>query len=87
MSDNLRIICRRCLLAETGQNELIHTLEELKAAMLEAEKADEEEYQRRLSFCKQCDELVDGTCQKCGCYAEFRALKKRMYCPHEERKW
>lgn len=87
MSDKNRIICKRCLLAETGQTDLIQTLEEMKAAMSEDEKTDETEYQRRLSICRQCDELVGGTCRKCGCYAEFRAMKKIMYCPHEERKW
>lgn len=87
MPDKTQIICRRCLLEETGLTDLIQTLEELKAAMPDDEKTDDTEYKRRLSICRQCDELIGGTCQKCGCYAEFRALKKRMYCPDEERKW
>lgn len=80
-------ICRRCLLAESGQTDLAQTLAELKSAMPEDEKTDPEEYERRLTICRGCGELYDGTCRKCGCYAEFRALKKRMYCPHENKKW
>ena len=87
MSDKSKIICKRCLLSEAGQNDLVQTLEELKAAMPENDKTDDEEYRKRLSKCRQCDELVGGTCIKCGCYAEFRALKRKMHCPHEERKW
>lgn len=80
-------LCRRCLLAEAGEAELLRSLEELKAALSEEEKTDSKEYERRLEICRKCDELNSGTCMKCGCYAEFRALKKRMYCPHENRKW
>ena len=87
MAEITRVICKRCLLAETGEADLLKSLEELKAAMPEDEKADPEEYERRLAICKKCDALNSGTCMKCGCHAEFRALKKRMYCPHEDKKW
>lgn len=80
-------ICRRCLLAEIGETDLLRSLKELTASMPEEDKADADEYERRLSLCRECDELNGGTCMKCGCYAEFRALKKRMHCPHEHRKW
>lgn len=80
-------ICKRCLLAEAGETDLLRTLGELKAAMPEEDKADAAEYERRLALCRDCDELIGGTCMKCGCYAEFRALKKRMHCPHELKKW
>jgi len=87
MSYNKKAFCKRCLLEETGQSELIRSLEELKAALPEQEKIEEGEYLRRLSICRQCDSLYDGTCSKCGCYVEFRALKKKMCCPHENKKW
>ena len=80
-------ICRRCLLEEIGEAELLRSLEELKNAMSEEERAEDSEYARRLGICKECDELNNGTCMKCGCYVEFRALKKRMRCPHEKTKW
>lgn len=80
-------ICKRCLLAAVGENELLRSLEELKAALPDEEKADTAEYERRLGICRRCDFLNAGTCLKCGCYVEFRALKKKMYCPGENRKW
>ncbi len=82
-----RPVCKQCLLAESGNTDLAATLEELKAALSPEEKTDDAEYERRLSICKRCDHLNDGTCGKCGCYVEFRALKKRMGCPHEKKKW
>ena len=47
MAEITRVICKRCLLAETGEADLLKSLEELKAAMPEDEKADPEEYERR----------------------------------------
>ena len=85
--DNVKRICRRCLLEETGENDLIQSLEELRSALPEEEKADSGEYSARLEKCRSCDSLNSGTCVKCGCYVEFRALKKAMHCPHEDRKW
>ena len=82
-----RVICRRCLLSEIGEEALLQSLDELKAALPIDEKADSDEYERRLTICKNCDDLNSGTCMKCGCYVEFRALKKRISCPHENRKW
>ncbi|MBP3855307.1 MAG: hypothetical protein IK990_06835 [Ruminiclostridium sp.] len=87
MSGEARIICRRCLLEAAGETALLQSLEELKAAMPEDEKVSDAEYSERLKQCSECDELIGGTCGKCGCYAEFRALKKRMHCPHENPKW
>ena len=80
-------ICRRCLLAEAGETALAQTLEELRAALTDEQKADSAEYERRLAICRGCDELNAGTCAKCGCYVEFRALKKGMNCPSENKKW
>ncbi len=84
---NTHHVCRRCLLEELGEDALLNSLEELKAAMPEEERAEPMEYARRLDICRRCDELNSGTCGKCGCYVEFRALKKRMHCPHEDGKW
>ena len=80
-------ICKRCLLAEMGESALLQSLDELKAGMSDEDKAAPAEYERRLALCRGCDELNGGTCEKCGCYVEFRALKRRMYCPHEDKKW
>lgn len=82
-----KIYCKRCLLEELGRNDLIRSLEELKAALPVEDRTDETEYARRLDVCRSCEELNSGTCLKCGCYVEFRALKARMHCPHENKKW
>lgn len=87
MSEEVRVFCRRCLLEETGEKELLRSLEEMKAALPEEQKTGATEYASRLAQCRKCSELNDGTCGKCGCYVEFRALKKRMHCPHENSKW
>ena len=42
-------------------------------------------YEGRLSQCKACAKLLDGTCQACGCYVELRALAQNGRCP--DRKW
>ena len=79
--------CLRCLLLESGETDLLKSLEELKAAIPESERTDSCLYAKRLSICTKCSERSNGMCAKCGCYVEFRALKKRQYCPHEEKKW
>lgn len=50
-------------------------------------KADTEEYERRLDICKECESLLSGMCQKCGCYVELRAVMKENYCPDIQNKW
>lgn len=50
-------------------------------------RADESIYKARLQTCKECSELINGMCRKCGCYVELRAIKPEMYCPSEEKKW
>lgn len=54
----------------------------------DGERTDEAEYNRRLSQCRSCDELISGTCMKCGCYVEFRAAYVRLHCPNTgDRRW
>ena len=45
----------------------------------------DEEYERRLDICKDCDKLNAGTCMSCGCYVEIRAAAKISKCP--TKKW
>ena len=45
----------------------------------------DEEYERRLAICKECEKLNEGTCLACGCYVELRAAAKAAHCSH--RKW
>lgn len=79
--------CRKCLLADYDPENALRTVREMIEAMPPEERADGEEYRRRLSVCGQCGELNAGICGKCGCYVELRAAKKRLGCPHERRLW
>lgn len=85
------IECKRCLLRETAENAAYSELEKIKERIEmipEGERADENEYNRRLTECGKCDELVSGTCMKCGCYVEFRAAYLRLHCPNAgNRRW
>ena len=45
----------------------------------------EEEYERRLSICKECEKLLSGMCRMCGCYVEMRAAIALRDCPGK--KW
>jgi len=44
----------------------------------------DDEYEKRLSSCLNCNALTNGTCAHCGCYVEMRAALKKMQCPHPE---
>ncbi|MBE5961048.1 MAG: hypothetical protein E7256_06615 [Lachnospiraceae bacterium] len=50
-------------------------------------KAEEKEYERRLSLCKECDNLMNGMCRICGCFVELRAVMKKNYCPGTKKRW
>lgn len=79
-------VCRKCLLAELGEDEYFASLREYIANYPEEKRVPAEEYARRLEICQSCDRLADGMCAVCGCYVELRALKKGQYCP-EGGKW
>ena len=83
MTDNKRI-CRRCLLRDFAiedQKDLRKYLERVRRE----DRAEDEEYERRLAVCRECSFLSEATCLACGCYAEFRALLKNARCP--KKKW
>lgn len=83
----MKVICKRCLLSEINGDDVKKTIDELIMTMPEEKKADEKLYRQRLNICKECDELINGMCGKCGCYVELRALQKIRRCPHELKKW
>lgn len=60
-------------------------IEKYKEAIKKEARCTEEIYEDRLSVCKACDYLNEGTCHACGCYVELRALGKEAGCPY--RKW
>ena len=63
----------------------IAMIDKYKAAIKVSDRVGEEEYERRLAICKECDKLNSGTCNACGCYVELRALADVSHCPHK--KW
>lgn len=79
--------CRKCLLREMDEKEYFENLYDYMERLDEDLKVNNEEYERRLSICKDCEKLLNGMCIICGCYVELRALMKKNSCPNVEKKW
>ncbi len=73
--------CRKCLLIESGKENIMEDIRQRIEKILPKEKTPESAYENRLTICKNCDFLVGGTCLKCGCYPEFRAAFIKNKCP------
>ena len=74
--------CRRCLLAELkGSEDILETVERTKDLLSDSERASGETYEKRLMICRECEDLWDATCRKCGCFVEIRALSREAKCP------
>ncbi len=76
----------RCLLTDSLPD-LARTVAEYIAALPEDILAPAQERAARLAVCLQCPWLRDGTCARCGCYAEARAAKKGQRCPDIPPRW
>lgn len=48
-------------------------------------KASPELYEERLAICKNCERLISGMCNACGCFVEMRAAINSNNCPYD--KW
>jgi len=80
--------CKKCLLLEAGERVTYDEIMAYVATLPAADLVSDDEYQRRIAFCKNCDNLLSGMCRKCGCYAEVRARLKTANCPDfDNRKW
>ncbi len=79
--------CRKCLLSAYDPDGALQTVREMIGLIPPEQRVGEEEYRRRLAVCESCEALNAGICGKCGCYAELRAAKKRLGCPHERHLW
>ena len=77
--------CKRCLLREAAEEDLLADIRERIGKLPARDRADDEAYARRLEICCGCDHLISGVCMKCGCYVEFRAAFARQKCPGK--KW
>ncbi|MBE5843711.1 MAG: hypothetical protein E7302_05945 [Butyrivibrio sp.] len=77
-------ICKHCLLRDLGGDQA-EMIKKYKDAIDEADRVSTEKYEERLKICTECDKLLQGTCNACGCYVELRALGKEIHCP--KKKW
>lgn len=77
-------ICKKCLLRDMAEAD-IEMIEKYKAAIKNEDRVDDSVYEDRLNICKDCEHLNVGTCFKCGCYVELRALSPVSKCP--AKKW
>lgn len=83
--ENYRV-CKKCLMRDMlDKGEELRKLEALIERLPEPERASKEAYEERLGICRECDLLVDGTCNACGCYVELRAATQKSKCP--KKKW
>ena len=80
--------CKRCLLHEAAEEDTLKSIKDRIDKLSEKEKTPDELYEKRLSECKCCDNLISGVCMKCGCYVEFRAAFKKNNCPNaKDKRW
>lgn len=83
----MKIQCRKCLLEDMNRDEYIKSLQEYIASYPSSERVDDETYNMRLDICKECEELSNGMCAKCGCFVQLRALKAKACCASEKKLW
>ena len=75
--------CYQCLLRDMDPEAYLKDLAVYIERIPESAKADRNLYEKRLQICKECTELVSGTCMACGCYVELRAAGKSGRCPNK----
>lgn len=78
-------ICRKCLTRDFDKNRMFQNMYDYIANLDEDIKAGPLLYEERLSVCKQCERLMEGMCNACGCFVEMRAAVKKNGCPYK--KW
>lgn len=79
--------CKKCLVRDFDAGDLFRTMQEYIARIDEDIKTPQEEYEKRLGICTECDSLMNGMCGVCGCYVEMRAAVRSHYCPAVHKKW
>lgn len=81
-------VCKKCLLLEAGEQKSFAGVKDYLDTIENSLKVDDDLYKKRLSLCKECDNLISGMCLKCGCYVEIRAALKNKACPDfDDKKW
>ena len=81
-------VCKKCLLLEAGEEKSFIGVIDYIDTIDNSLKVNDDLYLKRLSFCKECDNLISGMCLKCGCYVEIRAVFRNKSCPDfDDKKW
>lgn len=81
-------VCKKCLLLEAGEEKSFVGVKDYIDTLDNSLKVNDDLYEKRLSLCKECDNLISGMCLKCGCYVEIRAVFKDKFCPDfDDKKW
>ena len=80
--------CRACLLRDTLNKEeyrktILRVRENLSPRLL----ASDALYESRLALCTSCEHLQNGTCMRCGCLVEMRAMRTDQHCPPPLKHW
>lgn len=80
--------CRQCLLQDmTDEDGFYRDVLRFRSLLSEEERTADSEYEVRLSKCRECSSLENGTCRQCGCFVEMRAARIDMHCPREDAAW
>ena len=80
--------CRHCLLRDMlSQAEYERTVERVRRTLSGRVRTPDEEYEARLAQCSACDQLQNGTCMRCGCMVEMRAMRRDLHCPPPRSRW
>ena len=78
-------VCKKCLLRDAFPADYEKYVSSLLRRMSQTKKASTDTYDSRLTQCKACDQLNNGTCMGCGCLVELKAAYKNEKCPYK--KW
>ena len=76
----------RCLLGDVFPD-MKQVIEDVRRVTPPERCAPPALYRARLDACLACPFLMDGTCRKCGCYVEARAIGRDAFCPDVPERW
>ena len=79
--------CRKCLTKDMDDGEYYRTVQEYISNLPEEIKISSDFYEKRLHYCQNCDNMVNGMCRLCGCFVEVRAAKKMSHCALNPALW
>lgn len=80
--------CRQCLLRDLLDEAQYHrTVAQFREKMNPRVRTPDAQYEARLELCRACEQLQNGTCMRCGCLVEMRAMRLDMHCPPPKKCW